>query len=98
MISTPEEAEGIVRASKFPPLGVRGQGSPFSSWASGISTAEYVKTANDRLLTIVQIENAEGTKNAEAIAAVKGVGQSSLAICSAVATSPNVLRGLAVQY
>lgn len=75
MISTPEEAEQVVRASKFPPLGVRGQGSPFSCWSHGISTAEYVQTANERLLTLVQIENAEGTKNAEAIAAVEGVGE-----------------------
>ena len=78
MISKVAEAEAIVQAAKFPPMGVRGQGSPFSGWASGISTAEYVKTANDRILTTVQIENAEGTKNAEAIAHVNGIGESAL--------------------
>ena len=75
MISTPEEAQQVVRASKFPPMGVRGQGSPFSCWSHGITTAEYVQTANERLLTLVQIENAEGTRNAESIAAVEGVGE-----------------------
>jgi 4-hydroxy-2-oxoheptanedioate aldolase len=75
MINNAQEAAWIVQASKFPPLGVRGQGSPFACWAHGINTAQYVQTANDSLLTIVQIENAEGTKHAEAIAAVDGVGK-----------------------
>lgn len=74
MINNAQEAAWIVQASKFPPMGIRGQGSPFACWAHGISTAEYVKAANEKLMTIVQIENAEGTKNAEEIAAVEGVG------------------------
>jgi 4-hydroxy-2-oxoheptanedioate aldolase len=41
--------------------------------ASGVSTADYVKIANDTLLTIVQIETPEAIANADAIAAVPGV-------------------------
>lgn len=75
MINNADEARSIVQASKFPPMGVRGQGSPFASWAHGITTAEYLTSANNRLLTILQIENAEGVKNAEHIARVDGVGE-----------------------
>lgn len=75
MISNGDEARAVVQASKFPPVGVRGQGSPFASWSHGITTAEYLSTANDNLLTILQIENAEGVRNAEAIARVDGVGE-----------------------
>lgn len=75
MISNADEARAVVQASKFPPLGVRGQGSPFASWAHGITTAEYLTSANERLMTILQIENAEGVKNAEEIGRVDGVGE-----------------------
>jgi len=76
MISNAAEARAVVQASKFPPIGNRGQGSPFASWAHGITTAEYLESANHRLLTILQIENAEGVKNAEEIGQVEGVGES----------------------
>lgn len=78
MVNTPAEAEFIVKASKFPPMGVRGQGSPFSSWSSSLTTPEYVKMANENLLTIVQIETEEAVNNSEAIAAVPGVGMSAV--------------------
>lgn len=73
MVNTVSDAENIVKWSKFPPMGVRGQGSSFSAMASGLSLAEYVKVANETLLTIVQIETPEAIRNAEAIAAVPGV-------------------------
>lgn len=74
MINNADEARAVVQASKFPPVGVRGQGSPFASWSHGITTAEYLASANDRLLTILQIENSQGVENAEDIARVEGVG------------------------
>jgi hypothetical protein len=76
MVNTAEEARFIVSASKFPPLGIRGQGSPFSSWSSSLVTPEYVQRANESLLTIVQIETLQAVQNVDAIAAVDGVGES----------------------
>lgn len=73
MVNTVNDAQNVVRWSKFPPMGVRGQGSSFSAMASGVSTADYVKIANETLLTIVQIETPEAVQNADAIAAVPGV-------------------------
>lgn len=80
MVNTAEEARNIVKWCKFPPMGVRGQGSPFSAFASGLTTPEYVKTANQNILTIVQIETPEAVKNAAEIAAVEGVGEWALAL------------------
>ena len=76
MINTAEEARYVVSASKFPPLGARGQGSPFTASAFGITTPEYIKSANDSLLTIVQIETRQAVENIEAIVQVSGIGES----------------------
>lgn len=77
MVSTAAEARFIVQAAKFPPVGIRGQGSQFSSWASGLSVGDYVKQANESILTVVQVENKAGVENVEEIVAVEGVGKSS---------------------
>ncbi|OAK93527.1 Phosphoenolpyruvate/pyruvate domain-containing protein [Phaeosphaeriaceae sp. SRC1lsM3a] len=72
-IDTAEQAEQIVASSKFPPQGVRGQGSAFPAIGHGITTPEYMKTANETILTMIQIETRAGVENVEAIAAVPGV-------------------------
>ncbi|WWC73338.1 uncharacterized protein I206_107305 [Kwoniella pini CBS 10737] len=72
-INTAEEAEAVVRYSKFPPQGLRGQGSAFPAIGHGLTTPEYMQSANQTILTMVQIETAEGLKNVDAIAAVPGV-------------------------
>ncbi|CED82119.1 -dihydroxyhept-2-ene--dioic acid aldolase [Phaffia rhodozyma] len=72
-INTAAEAEQVVRYSKFPPQGLRGQGSAFPSIAHGLTTPEYMLSANQTLLTIVQIETKAGVENVEEICAVDGV-------------------------
>ncbi|THZ81562.1 Phosphoenolpyruvate/pyruvate domain-containing protein [Aureobasidium pullulans] len=72
-IDTAEDAQKVVAHAKFPPQGLRGQGSAFPGIAHGIDVATYVKTANETLLTCVQIESTEGVKNVDAICAVPGV-------------------------
>lgn len=73
MINTAEEAQSVVTYSKFPPQGLRGQGSSFPAFAHGISIPDYMLSANQTLLTCVQIETKEGVKNVDAIAAVPGI-------------------------
>jgi 4-hydroxy-2-oxoheptanedioate aldolase len=75
MVNTADQARRVVQASKFPPVGKRGQGSPFSAWALGLSTPEYLQQANNSLLTIVQIESTEGMDNVDEICGVPGVGE-----------------------
>ncbi|QKX64752.1 uncharacterized protein TRUGW13939_11928 [Talaromyces rugulosus] len=72
-INNAEEAQQIVASSKFPPQGVRGQGSAFPAIGHGLTTPEYMKTANETILTMIQIETRMGVENVDAICAVPGV-------------------------
>lgn len=79
LLRTQADAQKIVRAAKFPPLGIRGFGSPFSMGAFTAAggnmptSIEYLKQANDSLLTIIQIETREALENVNAIAGTEGV-------------------------
>lgn len=70
-----EQAEAVVRMCKFPPMGMRGCGSPFAPAYFGQSLTGYQDTANEATLVLVQIETPLGLKNAAAIASVPGIGQ-----------------------
>jgi 4-hydroxy-2-oxoheptanedioate aldolase len=72
-INNAEEAQQIVASSKFPPQGVRGQGSAFPSIGHGITTPEYMRSANETIVTMIQIETRAGVENVDAICAVPGV-------------------------
>jgi len=74
-VSTAEKAREIVTDSRFPPGGRRGFGSPFTHGHWGISAAEYIKSANDHVTIMIQIETKEGVQNVDAIAAVDGIGE-----------------------
>jgi len=72
-----EDAKRLVQSAKFPPFGKRGFGSPFSMGAFDIkgelSGFDYMKNANEHLLTIVQIETKEALECVEEIAKVDGI-------------------------
>ena len=75
MVNTAADARVIVSFAKFPPGGVRGQGSAFSCFEHGLTTpAEYVAKANENILTMIQIESVEGLNNVDEICQVDGVG------------------------
>lgn len=73
-MSTRGQAESVVAASRFPPRGVRGFGSPFTHLAWGTSAGEYLAQANDAIVVLVQIETAAGVKNLDEILSVDGLG------------------------
>lgn len=71
MVDTAEQAKAIVRAMRYPPLGIRGMGGARASgWGRFPS---YAKDANDRVCLLVQAESREALANLDAIAAVDGV-------------------------
>ena len=72
MVETADDAEAVVEATRYPPEGVRGA-APARASDYGGSFDEYFATANDRLVTIVQVESQEGVENVAEIAAVEGV-------------------------
>lgn len=74
LLYTPDDAKRLVSYAKFPPQGTRGFGSPFAHHVWNLdSQTQYLKEANDAILTIVQIETLEALDNVDAIAAVPGV-------------------------
>lgn len=72
-INNADEARQVVASSKFPPQGVRGQGSAFPAIGHGLTTPQYMKSANETILTMIQIETRAGVENVDEIAAVPGV-------------------------
>lgn len=72
-INNADEARQIVGSSKFPPQGVRGQGSAFPAIGHGLTTPEYMESANQTIITMIQIETRAGVENVEEICAVDGV-------------------------
>ena len=73
MVESGAQAERIVAATRFPPLGMRGVASA-TSRASGFGVDKsYLATAHERIFTIVQIESQAGLDAIEDIASVPGV-------------------------
>lgn len=72
-VGTGDQAEQVVCAMRYPPQGIRGVATSTPATQYGAETAEYLKRANDDLLTVIQIETPEAVKNADTIAAVNGV-------------------------
>ncbi|KAL9105271.1 MAG: hypothetical protein Q9227_009530 [Pyrenula ochraceoflavens] len=74
LLYTADDAKKLVQTAKFPPVGQRGYGSPFTMHCFGdITGAEYLQQANEGLVTIVQIETKEALENVEEIAKVPGI-------------------------
>lgn len=69
-IETAEEAEAVVRASLFPPKGDRGVAGSVRANDHGASFEEYVTSAPEETLIVIQIETATGAANAEEILSV----------------------------
>lgn len=74
MLETREQAEELVRLSKYAPLGDRGISTmrPHSDYAPGKLT-DYMKKANDRTMAFAQIETRRAVENVDEIAAVEGL-------------------------
>jgi 4-hydroxy-2-oxoheptanedioate aldolase len=70
------QAKEIVSDSRFPPIGRRGFGSPFTHGIWGMATsAEYLQTVDESILVMIQIETKEAVENVHDIARVEGVGE-----------------------
>ena len=71
MVDTPEQAADLVRATRYPPQGIRGMaGARASGWGRNPT---YVHDANAQVCLLVQAETALSLRNLDAIAATEGV-------------------------
>jgi 4-hydroxy-2-oxoheptanedioate aldolase len=72
-IDTAEEARSAVAAMRYPPEGVRGVAFANRACEFGSGFRQYMQTAIDSLLCVVQIETEAAVQNVEKIARVEGV-------------------------
>ena len=73
MVDTAEQAQRLVAATRYPPLGVRGVGSAVGRASRWSSRADYLAVADDEVCLLVQAESVDALRNIEAICAVDGV-------------------------
>lgn len=74
MVNTPEQAQAIVAACRYPGAGRRGYAAPIvraSHWGSRTNYA--LAEANDEILLMLQCEHVEAVENLPRIAAIDGV-------------------------
>lgn len=72
MVNTPEMAETVVSAVKYPPLGKRGVGFSRSNFY-GMMVNRSVVMDNERTFVCVQIEHIDGVNNLAEILSVSGI-------------------------
>lgn len=71
-VNTAEEAANVVRWARYAPLGSRGVGLA-RAHGYGRRFQEYVETANERTVVVVQAEHIRAVENIAAIAQVPGI-------------------------
>jgi 2-keto-3-deoxy-L-rhamnonate aldolase RhmA len=84
-VNSAEEAHSAVRACKYPPLGIRGYGPRRGQRYGAISQQEYLASADQDILVMVQIEHVLAVRNLDAILAVPGL--------DGICLGPNDLSG-----
>ena len=71
-INNVEDAENAIKATKYPPQGIRGVG-PRRASKYGKKYREYLENANDEIFLILQIETREAVENIDDILKTEGV-------------------------
>jgi 4-hydroxy-2-oxoheptanedioate aldolase len=73
MVDTPEQAEALVSAVRYPPRGRRGMGAGVARASRFNTVPDYLEHADREICLLVQAETQSAIANLEAIAAVEGV-------------------------
>ena len=73
MVDTPEQAQQLVRATRYAPDGVRGMGSALARSSRWQAYPQYVHEANQQICLLVQAETVEAMAHLDTIAATPGV-------------------------
>ncbi|CAG9177741.1 4-hydroxy-2-oxoheptanedioate aldolase [Cupriavidus pinatubonensis] len=73
MVESAEQARHLVRAMRYPPVGVRGVGSGLARSSRWGADQNYLSAANERVCLLVQIETQAALAQIDEIAAVEGV-------------------------
>ena len=73
LVETPEQARAAVRATRYPPDGVRGVGSALARAARWNRHGDYLQRADAEVCVLVQVESAAALADLDSIARVDGV-------------------------
>jgi 4-hydroxy-2-oxoheptanedioate aldolase len=73
MVESAEQAKAMVRATRYPPHGMRGVGSAIGRASRWNRTPKYLDTASKDICLLLQIESIAGLANVATIAVVEGV-------------------------
>ena len=73
MIDTAEQAQALVQATRYPPLGTRGVGAGVARAARWGRVENYMARANDELCLLIQAESKTAIDNLDALLEVEGV-------------------------
>lgn len=73
MVNTRAQAEAVVKAAKYAPMGMRSWGGYAAVQAAGTVPADYLKEANSRTMIFAMIETEEALGNLDAIASTPGL-------------------------
>ena len=73
MVESAAQAEALVRATRYPPAGIRGMAPPLARAARWGAVDDYASRAHEQICLITQIESRAGVDDAKAIAGIDGV-------------------------
>lgn len=73
MVDSAEQADRCLRATRYPPEGVRGVGASMARASGFAAIDDYLTTANDQICLIVQVESVKGLEALDAILAIPGI-------------------------
>jgi 4-hydroxy-2-oxoheptanedioate aldolase len=73
MVDTPDQAQALVAATRYPPEGTRGVGAAAARASHFGARRDYLNTANDDVCLLLQAESVTALENLERICAVDGV-------------------------
>jgi 4-hydroxy-2-oxoheptanedioate aldolase len=73
MVESADQARDLARAMRYPPEGIRGSGAALARASRFAAIPDYIRTANDQMCLLVQVETVKGMEALDAILAVEGV-------------------------
>lgn len=73
MIESGEQAAAMVRATRYPPHGIRGVGSAIGRASRWNRSPQYLQNAQDDICLLLQVESVAGLRALDEIAACEGV-------------------------
>lgn len=93
MVENAEQARQLVRATRYPPHGIRGVGAALARASRWNTVPDYLNRADEEICLLLQVETPTALQNLDEIAAVEGVdgvfiGPADLSASMAIAATP----------